>query len=411
MSIADLELRYLHRKLSTTNDTPTVYTADSGTVRTLVDAALTEADDYWNGALLRWDTGPNAGLWSSVADFVATTDTATLDEDLPSAIASGHTYTLFHGGKHASSQRVPGMATPALANVTGFDVVHAAHFNGEGTGTVRYYDATTSLTWQPPGGVEGAEVDVSGLSDGDRVVLTSGDGDSAVARSQFLRLERTAAALPSGDEEDDLSLDLVPTSFVARLTGTETAAGVVLYRPVAVRNAGATTILGVRAYAATPSPDASSTTLTEDLGTGAGTLEADDLTGWGTSGFVLNVTKDDVRYFHSRSGNSASVFSPGSGIRGKTAVAWDEDDELVAYPWFDLGLDAPGASSVFEDPASETTAPSGVTFTCPTTAADGLSIGDMAANAVHCIWLRFTIPAGARPIEAGRIDLRVHAEF
>lgn len=409
-TIAELELRFLHRKLSSTDGTPTVYTADSGTVRTVVDAALTESDDYWNGALLRWDTGPNAGLWSSIADFVASSDTLTFDEDLPNAVASGHTFTLFQGGKHASDQRVPGMATPSLANVTGFDVVHAAHLNGEGTGTLRFYDATNGLTWEPPSGIEGPEVDISGISDGDRVVLVSGAADADVARSQFLQLERNSDSLPSGDEEDDLSLDLVPTSFLPRVTGAESTAGVVLYRAVALRNVGSSAQLAVRAYAASPSPSAAPAALTAVLGTSDDTLQADDLTGWSSSGFVYNVDKDDLRYFFGRSGNSASVLSPSGGLRGKTAVSWDVDDEIVAFPWFDLGLDAPGASSVFEDPSSETTAPSGVTFSCPTTAEDGLSIGDLAAGAVHCIWLRFTIPAGARPIEAGRVDLRVYAE-
>lgn len=409
-SIAELELRYLHRKLATTNATPTAYVASGGTSRTAVSAALTDADDFWNGALARWDSGDNAGLWSSVADFAASTDTITLDNDLPNAVSSGDTFTLFKGGKHSSDQRVPGMATPELVNVTGFAIEYVAHLNGEGTGTLRYYDASTSLTWQPPGGIEGPEFDVSGLSDGDEVVLTSGAALASDARAQFVQLVRTSDSLPSSDQSDDVSLDLVPSSFIARITGDEASAGFVFYRPVSVRNTGADTAYAVRVYAANPFPGAVATTLTSSLGAAAGTLSATSLDNWGASGFVYNVTKDDVRYFYGRSGNTVLVLDPAGGVRGKSAVAWDIGDDIEPYPWFDVGLDAPGVGSIFEDPATEQTAPSGVTFSCPRDSSSALTIGDLAAGAVHCIWLRFELPAGTRPLEGGRVDLRLRAE-
>lgn len=409
-SIADLELRYTHRKLASSNGTPTVYVASGGTSRTATSASLSDADDFWNGALARWDSGDNAGLWSSIADFSASTDTLTLDDDLPNPVSSGDTFTLFQGGKFSSDQRVPGMRTPALVNVTGFDVVHVAHLNGEGTGTVRYYDASTSLTWQPPGGIEGPAVDVSALSLGDVVVLTSGAAVASDARSQFVQLERTAAALPASDQADDLSLDLIPASFLARITGDEASDGFVFYRPVSVRNTSAATAFGVRVYASTPFPDALPAALTASLGVGAGTLQADELDDWGASGFVYNVDKDDLRYFYARSGNTALVLDPSTGLRGKTAVTWDVGDDIEAYPWFDIGLDAPGVANVFEDPATEETPPSGVAFTCPRIAGEALLIGDLAASAVHCIWLRFELPAGTRPLEGGRVELRLRAE-
>lgn len=409
-SIADLELRYLHRKLSATDGTPTVYTASGGSSRTAVSAALSEVDDYWNGALARWDTGSHAGLWSSVADFAASTDTLTFDSDLPSAVQGGDTFTLFQGGKHSSNQRVPGMDTPALVDVTGVEIAYVAHLNGEGTGTVRYYVASTSLTWQPPGGSEGAPVDVSGLSLGQKVLLLSGSTTSADARAQFIQLVRTAATLPVVDAADDISLDLVPLSFLARITGDEISSGFLFYRPVSVRNVSAAVAFGLRVYAATPFTGATSTTLSAALAAAGGDLEGASFASWGASGFVYNVTKDDVRYFHSRSANSATAVDPLGGIRGKTAVAWDMGDELAPYPWFDLGLDAPGVSSVFEDPANEETAPSGVVFSCPRDVASSLAIGDLAAGGVYCIWLRFELPAGARPLEGGRVDLRLRAE-
>lgn len=409
-SIADLELRYLHRKLSATDGTPTVYTASGGTSRTAISAALTDPDDYWNGSLARWDSGDNIGKWSSITDFEASTDTIIFDDDLPNAVSNGDTFTLFQGGKHSSNQRVPGMQTPALANVTGFDIAYVAHLNGEGTGTIRYYDASTSLTWQPPDGIEGVPVDISGLTLGQKVLLTSGAPISSDARSQFVQLTRNSDPLPGGDVADDLSLDLVPLSFLARVTGDEVSSGFTFYRPVSIRNTSAGTAFGLHVYAATPFPGSVPSTLSVALGTGSGALEAVSLSNWGASGFVHNTTKNDVRYFYKRSGNTAVILDPAGGLRGKTAVNWDIGDEIQSYPWFDIGLDAPGSASIFEDPANEQTAPAGVTFSCPQNVSESLPLGDLAAGGVYCIWLRFELPADARPLEGGRVDLRWRAE-
>lgn len=46
--------------------------------------------------------------------------------------------------------------------------------------------------------------------------------------------------------------------------------------------------------------------------------------------------------------------------------------------------------------ASEAAAPTGVTFSAPTTKASGLSIGDIAAANCAAVWVRLIIPAGSR---------------
>lgn len=406
---ADLEFRFLHRPLSSSGGTPTLFTASGGTATSVVSAGLVEASGYWDEAVLRWDSGPNAGRWSQVLEFVAAQQRLVLDDPLPHAAAAGHTFTLFLGGGHASSARVPGLRTSPLVHLTGLEVDFAAPMNGEGTGVLRFNVGSSQVFWTPPGGTEGAGVDVSGLAFGDRVAVLAG-GDTLEARAKFLLLERTVATLPAADVLDDLSLDVVQGVLLARVAGEAAASGVTFYRPVAVRNVAGDAAHALVAYLASPLPGAAATTLAADLGTGAGTLEADSLYGWGASGWVRNVTKGDVRYFFDRSGNRARVASPGAGMRGCTAVAWDDGDQLVLLPWCDIGLDAPGAGSVFEDPATRETAPSGVAFSCPLSASAGLVIGDLAAGGVHCIWLRFEIPAGARPLEGGRVDLRVHAQ-
>ena len=67
-------------------------TADSGTTTTLVDAALTEGVDYWNGFKITITSGAMSGLEGVVTDFDDTTDTLTVTA-FPSAIST-ETYDL-----------------------------------------------------------------------------------------------------------------------------------------------------------------------------------------------------------------------------------------------------------------------------------------------------------------------------
>jgi uncharacterized phage protein (TIGR02218 family) len=78
-------------------------TADSGTTTTLVDAALTEADDYWRYGTVEFTSGDNDGEIRTVTDFVASTDTVTLSYALPHAVVAGDGYTIKKGCNKTSA--------------------------------------------------------------------------------------------------------------------------------------------------------------------------------------------------------------------------------------------------------------------------------------------------------------------
>ena len=71
-------------------------TADSGTTTTLVDAALTEADDFWNNYVLVITGGTNQGHTAVITDFDAASDTLTFTPASPSGITT-ETYILLPG--------------------------------------------------------------------------------------------------------------------------------------------------------------------------------------------------------------------------------------------------------------------------------------------------------------------------
>ena len=76
---------------------PQTGTADSGTTSTMVDAALTEADDYWNYGTVTFSSGNNDGLTRPISDFTAASDTVTFQYPFPNAVAAGDTYTIRRG--------------------------------------------------------------------------------------------------------------------------------------------------------------------------------------------------------------------------------------------------------------------------------------------------------------------------
>ena len=71
-------------------------TADSGTTTTLVDNALTQADDYWNYGEIELTKG-DITYYRKVKDFVAATDTVTFDVELPVAVDNTFTYIIYKG--------------------------------------------------------------------------------------------------------------------------------------------------------------------------------------------------------------------------------------------------------------------------------------------------------------------------
>ena len=69
-------------------------TADSAAASTLTDAALTEADDFWNGSVLRTIRGAGTGQQRTVTDFDAASDTLTVDSAWAANPAAGTVYLL-----------------------------------------------------------------------------------------------------------------------------------------------------------------------------------------------------------------------------------------------------------------------------------------------------------------------------
>jgi hypothetical protein len=78
-----------------------------------------------------------------------------------------------------------------------------------------------------------------------------------------------------------------------------------------------------------------------------------------------------------------------------TAAAWVSSNTPSTSTTLDIGIGTAATSGTEQTVANESTAPSGVSFSAPSTNGAGLSIGDLTAGQHKAIWLRRTVTAGA----------------
>ena len=148
-------------------------TADAGSTATVLrDAARTEADDFWNGKVIRFTSGANSGLLRQVTDFISATDDFVLSSPV-TAINAGDTYDILPSSMSwrlvITGYHIVGMNTNAAltdiifrhrintANVVLDALMHAT------TGTCQL---TNTDCWIPMLADESLEVLVSGALTG-----------------------------------------------------------------------------------------------------------------------------------------------------------------------------------------------------------------------------------------------------
>lgn len=400
MPTADqLEWYYPLKTLSADGqDSPLLACAPGSGVDALVSAALNQADGFWTGAIGRFEpdtpTPELRGIYFHVRDSVSTEGKLVLAQPLPVEPVTAGTpdaFRLFLGGNYRSNVQIPGRKATGLLNITGVAILNAAALNGDGDGALTYDQSTQSLSWQAPGDANpGPPVAV--VADGTYTLLSE-------SQDKWLKISAVAAELPATNQTDTITLTAQARQVLPDWEGYETSGtGKMRYHLVVIRNAGTGAMLNTRAYVAADLPGTPST-LVDAIGTAACMAKVASAADWPIRSFwILNATRNDLRYVKYRSGNTLYVADAGTGLRGKTDVPWGPGDAVSVYPEIDIGLDAPLAGR-FENPATEETAPAGVVFAAPIDYASGLPIGTLATNGLYGLWIRETVLAGHNPRE------------
>lgn len=85
-----------------------------------------------------------------------------------------------------------------------------------------------------------------------------------------------------------------------------------------------------------------------------------------------------------------------NGTEAMTAArVWVSANTPLAGTTLDIGVGTSAVNGTEQTIADESTAPSGVTFSAPSTAGAGLALGDIPASQHRAIWLRRTTTAGS----------------
>jgi len=75
-------------------------TSDAGgSTTTMVDAALTQGDDYWNDMVILFTSGAIVGQSRLITDFVAATDTLSFEPAVAASVGAGFTYEILPGAR------------------------------------------------------------------------------------------------------------------------------------------------------------------------------------------------------------------------------------------------------------------------------------------------------------------------
>lgn len=360
----------------------------------IVCAALTQANDYWNGAIGMFDldtpTELLQGIWFHVLDFDAAGDELALARALPVSPATGgapDTFRLYLGGNWRSTTEIKSLKFTAPRNVTGVVIDAPSNLNGPGTGHLSWDASASSLFWRAPGDEDvGAAVVISG--DGPYVLFS----DSGEAH---LEVTVTESSLPVEDAADEIALRVVEESLLPSWAGAENAGSPkTRYHLLVVKNEdGADAMADTVAYIESSSPLAASTTLVDAFGVDTGAMRVSSVDGWPKRSFwIHNESQNDIRYVKYRTARTLYVAAAGAGHRGFSAVPWLKGSTISVYPEVDISIEAPTLNQ-FDSPADEETEPSGANWSAPEIYAAGLSLGSLANGALYGIWVRETILA------------------
>lgn len=114
---------------------------------------------------------------------------------------------------------------------------------------------------------------------------------------------------------------------------------------------------------------------------------------------VDNNVFDDVSGAESSAGDTEYrgiyVKNNHGSLTWQNVVVWVDSDTTSADDEIDIALADEAVNTTMETIANESTAPSGPTFSHPTTKGTGLSIGNIPAGQFKGIWIKRVVTAGA----------------
>lgn len=90
---------------------------------------------------------------------------------------------------------------------------------------------------------------------------------------------------------------------------------------------------------------------------------------------------------------------------------WIQTNTPSAGTDFAIGLGTAGLNATEQSVANENTAPTGVSFSSPSTYAAGLSLGDIPSGQHYSVWLRRTVQSGTTPVSSDTVTFAYAGDY
>jgi hypothetical protein len=306
-----LGLYYPSKELATPGDALPDRTVGTGSTQlSIVTTSLTQATDFWNGAVGFFGGSSTAalrGITFHVRKWDKESNRLQIASPLPVSPVAGDVFKLFVGGKTASSQDVLSMKVSgrqpeadgvAGTNVTGVTIRKASAMLGEGTLSMYFNGATKALSIRM-----GTTGDY-----GPETILTANVTALPIYNRDlagFILVDVVFASLrPSSAYTDTFTLTTPKGNLIPNMEGYETNDGFgrTRYHLVVAKNKATASLDAMNCFSIWTGKSAGTST-TQTSGTmspsyaAPQTITVSNASTWPTRGFwVYNKTKRDFRY-------------------------------------------------------------------------------------------------------------------
>ncbi|MCL2120302.1 MAG: hypothetical protein FWH27_17940 [Planctomycetaceae bacterium] len=341
---------------------PNRVTGSDSSVLSISVPAMTEATDFWNGAIgtfIGTSTATSAlrGFFFHVRKWDLATKKLALAQPLPIAPATGDTFQIIASGKTASNCEVhamkvsgkqPEIEPVAGTSITGVTIKKASALLGEGTLTLSYVTSPArALT-----------IRMGSANPGPEVTITANATNLPVFNadlSGYVLVDVNFTSLPTSSRSDTFTITVPKGNLIPSMEGYETndGAGRTRYHLIVAKNKSTSPLDAMTAFSIwTGRPAGNQTTVTASYSYSAdtpGSISVSNASTWPTRGFWVRRTvsggSGDIRYVDYRSSNTLYVkpvtwgylrfqngtteLKPGMAINGTTYSATAIIDQVV----------------------------------------------------------------------------------
>lgn len=100
------------------------------------------------------------------------------------------------------------------------------------------------------------------------------------------------------------------------------------------------------------------------------------------------------------------IHNSNASLTWENVVVWVDTNTPSTSTTIDIGLGSAAINGTEQTVANESAAPTGVTFSAPSSKVTGLSIGNIPAGQHKAVWLRRTVTAGAAAVNNDNVVIR-----